>query len=155
MATFTENYNLEKPSQTDYYDVDVFNANANKIDAAMKANADAAAAAATAAGERAEKRNKRAFANGETLTLSDNTEYRASEAITTLAFSFPEENFECWLAFTTAESGALSLTFPTDIIFCGTMPELNNNTYYEISVKDKAAILCAGAAGEGTVSGGA
>lgn len=155
MAEFTGNYNLEKPAQTDYYDVDVFNSNADKIDAAMKANADAAAAAAKTANDRAEKRKQLTFANGAALTLADNTEYRGSEAIRTLSFAFPAEHFECWLTFTTAGSGALSLIFPADTIFCGTVPELENATYYEISIKDKAVILCAGAAGGSTLSGGA
>lgn len=37
--TYTTNYNLEKPGQDDFYNVDVFNANADKIDAEMKAAA--------------------------------------------------------------------------------------------------------------------
>lgn len=35
MATYTENYNLEKPAQSDLYNVDVFNENADKIDEAL------------------------------------------------------------------------------------------------------------------------
>ena len=35
MATYTENYNLEKPAQSDLYNIDVFNENADKIDAAL------------------------------------------------------------------------------------------------------------------------
>ena len=33
---YTENYNLKKPAQTDYYDVDDFNANADTTDAKLK-----------------------------------------------------------------------------------------------------------------------
>lgn len=40
MATQTTNYNLTKPAQDDYYDVDVFNDNSDKIDAALKAQDD-------------------------------------------------------------------------------------------------------------------
>lgn len=36
MATYTANYNLEKPDQSEYYDVDVFNGNADVIDSALK-----------------------------------------------------------------------------------------------------------------------
>ena len=43
-ATYTTNYNLEKPDVNDYYDIDVFNDNADKIDAALKENADDLAA---------------------------------------------------------------------------------------------------------------
>lgn len=35
MATYTENLNLKKPAQTDFYNVDDFNDNADKIDAAI------------------------------------------------------------------------------------------------------------------------
>lgn len=37
MAEFTENYNLEKPAQTDFYNVEVQNSNMEKIDAAIAA----------------------------------------------------------------------------------------------------------------------
>ena len=35
MATYTDNYNLEKPAQSDLYNIDVFNENADKIDEAL------------------------------------------------------------------------------------------------------------------------
>ena len=44
MADKTTNYNLDKPLETENYDVAVPNANMDKIDAQMKTNADAAAA---------------------------------------------------------------------------------------------------------------
>lgn len=40
MATYTENYNLEKPAQSDLYNVDVFNENADKIDEALGGKAE-------------------------------------------------------------------------------------------------------------------
>lgn len=42
MATTTPNYGLIKPGDQEYYDVDAFNANVDKIDTAMKANSDSA-----------------------------------------------------------------------------------------------------------------
>ena len=36
MATYTPNYNLKKPAQTDYYDVDDFNGNADILDEKIK-----------------------------------------------------------------------------------------------------------------------
>ncbi|MCI1958823.1 MAG: hypothetical protein LKJ25_04270 [Clostridia bacterium] len=45
MATNTTNYNLTKPAQDDFYNVDDFNNNADIIDTQMKANADKADAA--------------------------------------------------------------------------------------------------------------
>jgi len=35
MTTYTENYNLKKPAQSDLYNIDVFNENADKIDEAL------------------------------------------------------------------------------------------------------------------------
>ena len=49
MATTTTNYGLTKPAGTDKYDISVFNGNADKIDAQMKANANAAATAKSTA----------------------------------------------------------------------------------------------------------
>lgn len=40
MATYTPNYNLEKPAQTDIYNIDVFNANADKTDTALAEKAE-------------------------------------------------------------------------------------------------------------------
>ena len=48
MATETTNYNLKKPAQTDPYNVDDFNDNMDKIDAALKANAAGTANAGNA-----------------------------------------------------------------------------------------------------------
>lgn len=38
--TYTTNYNIEKPGQDDFYDVAIFNANADKIDTELKAGAN-------------------------------------------------------------------------------------------------------------------
>ena len=40
MSKFTENLGLEKPDSLDFYNVGVFNSNADKIDAAFKDAAD-------------------------------------------------------------------------------------------------------------------
>jgi len=40
MATYTENYNLVKPAQADFYNVDDFNGNADIVDKQLKALAD-------------------------------------------------------------------------------------------------------------------
>ena len=40
MATNTENYGLKKPAQDDFYDINVQNENMDKIDAALRENAD-------------------------------------------------------------------------------------------------------------------
>ena len=45
VASETTNYGLVKPAGTDYYDIGVANGNMDKVDTALKANADAAATA--------------------------------------------------------------------------------------------------------------
>ena len=37
MSTFTENYNLIKPDEADYYDITDFNENMDTLDAALAA----------------------------------------------------------------------------------------------------------------------
>ena len=44
MAEFTQNYNLKKPAEEDFYNVNDFNDNADIIDQKLKENADAIAA---------------------------------------------------------------------------------------------------------------
>ena len=45
VASETTNYGLVKPAGNDYYDIGVANGNMDKVDTALKANADAAATA--------------------------------------------------------------------------------------------------------------
>ena len=45
MADYTDNYNLIKPSQEDFYNVDDFNANADIIDKTIKALSETAGSA--------------------------------------------------------------------------------------------------------------
>ena len=47
--TYTDNYNLKKPAQTEFVNVDDLNDNADAIDEQMKVNADAISAEATRA----------------------------------------------------------------------------------------------------------
>ncbi len=54
MAEYTENYNLKKPAQEDFYNVDDFNDNADIIDSQLKAISDKAAAALPATSYTAE-----------------------------------------------------------------------------------------------------
>lgn len=90
------------------------------------------------------------------VAVEDNAEYRfTSNAFTSLTITYPTGNFECWLSFTTAASGAISVNFPSGTTFIGAVPTLENSTYYEISIKDKVAIISSGAAGDVALSGGA
>ena len=53
MAEYTQNYNLKKPAEDDFYDVKDFNDNADIIDQALKAHDDALATKETPAGAQA------------------------------------------------------------------------------------------------------
>lgn len=90
------------------------------------------------------------------VAVEDNTEYRfTSNAFTSLTITYPTGSFECWLCFTTAATGAISVNFPEGTSFIGAVPTLENSTYYEISIKDKVAIISASASGDVVLSGGA
>ena len=53
MAEYTQNYNLKKPAEEDFYNVKDFNDNADIIDQALKAHDDALATKETPAGAQA------------------------------------------------------------------------------------------------------
>lgn len=74
MATNTPNYNLVKPAQTDFYNVNDFNGNSDKIDAALKALADLIGGISVS-----DLRN--------TLTshIADNTKHKTADDITRIA----------------------------------------------------------------------
>lgn len=78
-----------------------------------------------------------AISTGNSYTMANNTEYRAAAAINTLTFTSPAGNYECWIKFTTASSGAVTVSLPNGIV--GT-PTISNSETWEISVKDGVAI---------------
>ena len=74
MAEYTTNYNLIKPAQTDFFNVDDLNENADKIDAALKTNADGISAANTAIGINAAAIAENSTAiTGNTAAIRQNT----------------------------------------------------------------------------------
>lgn len=74
MAEYTTNYNLIKPAQTDFFNVDDLNENADKIDAALKTNADGISAANTAIGTNAAAIAENSTAiTGNTAAIGQNT----------------------------------------------------------------------------------
>lgn len=78
-----------------------------------------------------------AISSGNSYQMENNAEYRAAAAITTLTFTSPAGNYECWIRFTTASSGVITVTLPNGIV--GT-PTIGNSETWEISVKDGIAI---------------
>ena len=83
MATTTTNYGLTKPAGTDKYDISVFNGNADKIDAQMKANANAAATAKSTADSAKNTADAALPKSGGTMTgklvAQSNTDYTTKQ----------------------------------------------------------------------------
>lgn len=76
MATYTSKYHLEKPDQTDIYNIDVHNANSDAIDAALAAKPDSSNLATVESTNKA----SRAYTVGEYLVYNGLL-YRVSAAI--------------------------------------------------------------------------
>lgn len=78
--------------------------------------------------------SKVAISSGNTYVIADNTEYRAAAAITTITFTAPASgNYECYVRFTTASTGTISVSFPNGIIG---NPIIGNSETWEFSCKD-------------------
>lgn len=75
-----------------------------------------------------------AISSGNTYVISNNTEYRAASAITTITFTAPASgNYECYVRFTTASTGTISVSFPNGI---KGNPVIGNSETWEFSCKD-------------------
>lgn len=74
------------------------------------------------------------------LTVADNTEYRFSSAVTSLALTFPSGSFDCWLRFETGSS--ITVALPTSATYIGGAPIFEASKTYEMSIKD-GVVLCA------------
>ena len=79
------------------------------------------------------------FTNGETLILSDNTEYIASGAISTLTIEYPDNEFLCTLEFTTASTGDITITLP-ESKYIGNPPVFANGETWEINIRNGVVI---------------
>lgn len=75
----------------------------------------------------------------ESLLLSDNVEYRLTN-ISTLNISYPDNNFEVWMNIQFSSTETLSVQFPSETKFIGSIPTFGNGQTWEISIKDGVAI---------------
>ena len=77
--------------------------------------------------------------NAANIVLADNAEYRVAN-VKKLVFTFPQEQFECWIRLETAQSGTPQITFPQNARFLSARPVFAAGRCYEISVKDGICI---------------
>lgn len=73
-----------------------------------------------------------------TLAVADNTEYRFTNAVTSLTITYPAGNFECWMMFTTGTS--ISVTFPAITKYAGKVVTFKAGKTYEVSIKDGVVV---------------
>lgn len=79
------------------------------------------------------------FTNGAELTLEDNTEYRASEEITSLTVVYPDADFICSLNFTLASEGDITITLP-ESKYIGGVPTFGNGETWELNIKNGVVV---------------
>lgn len=83
------------------------------------------------------KQNKKATAtvtDSSTTALADNTEYTGTN-LSTVTFTYPQGDFECYLSLSFASSGTITVTFPTSQ-YIGNVPTFENGKTYEISIRN-------------------
>lgn len=72
------------------------------------------------------------------ITLADNYEYYLTN-VSSLTFTYPSVNFECWIVLETASSGSISITFPNSE-YIGKIPTFGSGEKWEISIKNGVII---------------
>lgn len=131
MATYTDNLHLEKPAQSDLYNIDVFNGNADIIDSAMAARALAQNQATIESSSTA----SRNYAKGDFL-VRNGLLYKVTSAIASGGTITPGTN--CVATNTGAELTSLNDSFvnattPTQITAtAGTGVTINAQRIYKI-----------------------
>ena len=89
--------------------------------------------------DRAVKPQKQTFTNGETITVTDNTEYIADGKITNLTIIYPETDFICSFNFTLASEGVIEIVLP-DSKYIGSAPTFTNGDTWELNIKNKVVV---------------
>ncbi len=88
---------------------------------------------------KADKTAYATFHDGETISLTDNTEYKAAEPISTLTLTYPTNDFICSLYFTLASSGTITVTLP-ESKYIGETPDFKNGETWELSIKNGVVV---------------
>ena len=79
------------------------------------------------------KPQKVTLTDNSTTAIADNTEYSGSN-LTTLTFTYPQGDFECYMLLSFASSGTITVTLPTSQ-YIGSFTPANNETW-ELSIKN-------------------
>ena len=87
----------------------------------------------------AKKERAITIADGETITVSDNTTYVALGEINNLTVIYPNTSFLCSLHFTLASDGNITITLPESSYIGGT-PEFANGETWELSIKNGVVV---------------
>lgn len=79
------------------------------------------------------------FADGDTITVENNTLYVASSEISTLTIIYPDEHFMCGFDFTLAAEGDITITLPESKYING-VPTFQNGTTWELNIKNGVVV---------------
>ena len=75
------------------------------------------------------------------VALSDEYEYYLTD-VGDISFTYPSDTyFECWIGLSLSSAESHTVTFPDGTSYIGGAPEWEASARYEISVKDKVAII--------------
>ena len=75
------------------------------------------------------------------VALSDECEYYLTD-VGDISFTYPSDTyFECWIGLSLSSAESHTVTFPDGTSYIGGTPEWEVSARYEISVKDKVAII--------------
>ena len=79
------------------------------------------------------------FLNGETIEIGNNTIYEATEKITNLTVTYPEENFIGSIIFTLADEGDITITLP-ESKYIGDVPNFANGETWELNIMNGVVV---------------
>ncbi len=113
------------------------NSNIADIDSEVETKADATLVNAAIA-SKADKTTVVTQSAPTAITVADNTEYYLTN-VANLTFTFPTENFECWISITTSGSFT-AINFPSNADYIGEVPTFGAGEKWEISIKNGTVI---------------
>jgi hypothetical protein len=89
--------------------------------------------------KKADKPKNEYFPDVQTITLADNTNYVASDVISSLTIIYPEGDFIASLTFTLASEGAITITLPESKYIGGT-PTFAKGETWELNIRNGVVV---------------